>query len=76
MSYQLGDWVSPAPRGHPLGRAHLGDGSIDFGPITRQVLAAGYTGYTEVEIFTQEVLNAPADETASTVTARFATLLG
>jgi sugar phosphate isomerase/epimerase len=76
VSYQLGDWVSPLPADALLGRAHLGDGSIDFGPITRQVLAAGYTGYAEVEIFNQQVWNTPADETASTVTARFATLLG
>src|SRR5712691_5910776 len=72
VSYQLGDWVSPLPADALLGRAHLGDGSIDFGPITRQVLAAGYTGYTEVEIFNQQVWNTPADETASTIKARFA----
>ena len=35
-----------------------------------------YTGYTEVEIFNQDIWDAPADETASTVKARFATLLG
>jgi sugar phosphate isomerase/epimerase len=75
VSYQLGDWVSPLPADALLGRAHLGDGSIDFGPITRQVLAAGYTGYAEVEIFNQQVWNTPAGETASTVKARFAALL-
>ena len=76
VSYQLGDWVSPLPADVLLGRGHLGDGSIDFGPVTRQVLAAGYTGYAEVEIFNQAVWDAPADETASTVKARFARLLG
>jgi len=76
VSYQLGDWVSPLPADALLGRAHLGDGSIDFGSITRHVLAAGYTGYAEVEIFNQEVWNTPADETASTVKARFAIMLG
>jgi sugar phosphate isomerase/epimerase len=76
VSYQLGDWVSPLPADALLGRGHLGDGSIDFGPVTRQVLAAGYTGYAEVEIFSQEVWDAPPDETASTVKARFAALLG
>jgi sugar phosphate isomerase/epimerase len=76
VSYQLGDWVSPLPADALLGRAHLGDGSIDFGPITRQVLAAGYTGYTEVEIFNQQVWDTPADETAHTVKTRFAKLLG
>ena len=76
VSYQLGDWVSPLPADALLGRGHLGDGSIDFGPVTRQVLAAGYAGYAEVEIFRQEVWDAPADETASTVKARFAAVLG
>jgi sugar phosphate isomerase/epimerase len=76
VSYQLGDWISPLPADALLGRGHLGDGSIDFAPITRQVLEAGYTGYTEVEIFNQGIWDAPADETASTVKARFAALLG
>jgi sugar phosphate isomerase/epimerase len=76
VSYQLGDWVSPIPADALLGRGHLGDGSVDFGPLTRQVLAAGYAGYAEVEIFNQEVWDAPADETASTVKARFAAVLG
>lgn len=76
VSYQLGDWVSPLPADALLGRGHLGDGAIDFGPITRQVLAAGYTGYAEVEIFNQQVWDAPADDTATIVKSRFATLLG
>lgn len=76
VSYQLADWVSPLPADALLGRGHLGDGSIDFGPITRQVLQAGYTGYAEVEIFNQAVWDAPADDTASTVKSRFAALLG
>ena len=75
VSYQLGDWVSPLPADALLGRGHLGDGSIDFGLISGQVLAAGYTGYTEVEIFNQAIWDAHADETAATVKARFARLL-
>jgi sugar phosphate isomerase/epimerase len=74
VSYQLGDWVSPLPADALLGRGHLGDGSIDFGLISGQVLAAGYTGYTEVEIFNQAIWDAPADQTAATVKARFARL--
>jgi sugar phosphate isomerase/epimerase len=75
VSYQLSDWISPLPADALLGRGHLGDGSIDFGPVTGQVLAAGYTGYAEVEIFNAQVWAAPADETAATVKARFARLL-
>jgi sugar phosphate isomerase/epimerase len=76
VSYQLGDWLSPLPADALLGRGHLGDGSVDFGALTRQVLAAGYRGYAEVEIFNQAVWDAPADATAATVKARFAGLLG
>ena len=33
--------------------------------------AAGYAGDIEVEIFNQAIWDAPADETAATVTKRF-----
>jgi sugar phosphate isomerase/epimerase len=76
VSYQLGDWLTPLPADMLLGRGQLGDGSVDFGLLTRQVLAAGYDGYAEVEIFNQEVWDTPADTVAATVQARFAKLLG
>jgi sugar phosphate isomerase/epimerase len=75
-SYQVCDWVLPLPRDTLLGRGHVGDGVIDFGPITASVLAAGYGGYIEVEIFNQEIWDAPADQTALTVRDRFAAMLG
>lgn len=76
VSYQLCDWVVPLPADMLLGRGHLGDGCIDFAPISAQVLAAGYTGYAEVEIFNQEIWDAPADDTAALVKSRFAALAG
>jgi sugar phosphate isomerase/epimerase len=76
VSYQLCDWTLPLPKDTLLGRGHLGDGFIDFRSITARVLAAGYTGYAEVEIFNQEIWDAPADVTAATVRSRFAELLG
>ena len=76
VSYQVCDWTLPLPQDTLLGRGHLGDGFIDFRSITAQVLAAGYTGYAEVEIFNQEIWDAPADETAATVRSRFADVLG
>jgi len=75
-SYQLGDWTLPLPADTLLGRGHLGDGVIDFRSITASVLAAGYTGYAEVEIFNQEIWDAPGDDTAAAVRSRFAELLG
>jgi sugar phosphate isomerase/epimerase len=74
-SYQLCDWTLPLPKDTLLGRGHLGDGFIDFRSITASVLAAGYTGYAEVEIFNQEIWDAPADDTAATVRSRFTELL-
>jgi sugar phosphate isomerase/epimerase len=76
VSYQVCDWVLPLPEDTLLGRGHLGDGSIDFGPISASVAAAGYHGYVEVEIFNAGVWDAPADQTATTVRERFAATLG
>jgi sugar phosphate isomerase/epimerase len=76
VSYQVCDWVLPLPADTLLGRGHLGDGVIDFGPVTAAVDAAGYDGYVEVEIFNAEVWDAPADQTAVTVKQRFVTVLG
>jgi sugar phosphate isomerase/epimerase len=70
-SYQVCDWVLPLPADTLLGRGHVGDGCIDFPPITAAVAAAGYTGYVEVEIFNEAVWNTPPDETAATVRDRF-----
>ena len=66
----------PLPADALLGRGHLGDGVIDFGPISASVAAAGYEGYVEVEIFNAGIWDAPADQTAATVRERFAVALG
>jgi sugar phosphate isomerase/epimerase len=74
--YQVCDWVLPLPADILLGRGHLGDGMIDFGPVTAAVTAAGYRGYVEVEIFNADVWDAPSDRTAAVVRERFAAVLG
>ena len=74
--FQLADWVEPLPADALLGRGHLGDGRIDLAQITAQVVAAGYRGWAEVEIFSRPVWDAPPDDTAATVRRRFAELLG
>ncbi|HLN70243.1 MAG TPA: sugar phosphate isomerase/epimerase family protein [Streptosporangiaceae bacterium] len=74
--YQVCDWVLPLPADILLGRGHLGDGVIDFGPVTAAVTAAGYRGYVEVEIFNAGVWEAPPDRTAAVVRERFAAVLG
>jgi sugar phosphate isomerase/epimerase len=76
VSYQVCDWVLPLPVDVLLGRGHLGDGVIEFGPISAAVTAAGYRGYVEVEIFNAGVWAAPPDQTAATVRDRFAAAFG
>jgi sugar phosphate isomerase/epimerase len=76
VSFQVCDWVLPLPQDTLLGRGHLGDGCIDFGPVTAAVTAAGYDGDVEVEIFNAEVWDALPDQTAATVKERFAAVLG
>jgi sugar phosphate isomerase/epimerase len=71
VSYQVCDWILPLPADTLLGRGHVGDGCIDFPPITAAVTAAGYTGCVETEIFNEDIWNAPPDETAATVRSRF-----
>lgn len=67
-SYQVCDFLTPLPADVLLGRGMMGDGHIDFGPVTRAVAEAGYTGDVEVEIFNQEVWDAdPAEVIARTV---------
>lgn len=51
LSYQVCDWATPLPEDVLLGRHQPGDGVIDFAPLTAAVLAAGYAGDIEVEIF-------------------------
>jgi len=76
VGYQVCDWTLPLPADTLLGRGHLGDGVIDFGPVTAAVTAAGYRGYVEVEILNADIWAAPPDQTAATVRARFAAALG
>jgi sugar phosphate isomerase/epimerase len=76
VSYQVCDWVLPLPADTLLGRGHLGDGVIDFGPVTAAVTAAGYDGFVEVKIFSAAVWDAPPDQTAATVRERFAAVFG
>jgi sugar phosphate isomerase/epimerase len=73
--FQLADWILPLPADPLLGRGHLGDGHIDLAQITSAVLAAGYRGFAEVEIFSQEIWDAPPDDTADIVRRRFEALL-
>ncbi len=41
VSYQVCDWILPLPADTLLGRGHVGDGYIDFPPITAAVTRRG-----------------------------------
>jgi sugar phosphate isomerase/epimerase len=71
-SYQVCDFLQPLPADVLLGRGMMGDGVIDFPPITRAVAAAGYTGDVEVEIFNADVWAADPDEVVATMKHRYA----
>jgi sugar phosphate isomerase/epimerase len=60
-SYQACDWATPLPADVLLARHYPGDGVVDFASLTRAVEAAGYTGDVEVELFNQEIWDAPFD---------------
>lgn len=69
-SYQVCDWVTPLPADVLLARGMMGDGHIDFAPISAAVAEAGYTGDVEVEIFNEAIWAAdPAAVVARTVQA-------
>lgn len=54
-SYQVCDWATPLPADVLLARHYPGEGVIDFGPLTAAVMATGYSGDIEVEIFNADV---------------------
>jgi len=61
-SYQVSDWVVPLPADTLLGRGMMGDGSIELRRMREACDAAGYDGPVEVEIFNQDLWNAPGQE--------------
>ncbi|ACZ89435.1 sugar phosphate isomerase/epimerase family protein [Streptosporangium roseum] len=75
-SYQVCDFLSPLPADVLLGRGVMGDGVIDFAPLTTAVTEAGYTGDIEVEIFNADVWAADPDEVLPRIMTRFDELVG
>ena len=75
FSYQVCDWITPLPADTLLGRGMMGDGHIDFGPLTAAVAAAGYTGDVEVEIFNADVWATPGHQVLATMIERHTRLI-
>ena len=74
-AFQACDFLIPIPADALLGRGHVGDGVIDIASFARAVRAAGYAGFTEVEIFNQEIWDTPGEQTLRTVIDRHTQLL-
>ncbi|MFI6322218.1 sugar phosphate isomerase/epimerase family protein [Nonomuraea sp. NPDC050556] len=74
-SYQVCDYLHPLPADVLLGRGMMGDGVIDFGPLTEAVAKAGYAGDIEVEIFNADIWAADPDEVMATMKDRFTHLI-
>jgi sugar phosphate isomerase/epimerase len=53
----------------------MGDGVIDFAPLTAAVAAAGYAGDVEVEIFNADVWAADPSGVVATMCERYAELI-
>ena len=73
--FQVSDFLVPLPADVLLGRAMMGDGVIDFGPLCRAVTKAGYTGDVEVEIFNADIWAADPDDVLALMKARYQALI-
>ena len=71
LAYHICDWLIPT-RDLLLDRGMMGDGVIDFPRIRRWIEAAGYRGFTEVEIFSKlDWWTRPGDEVLKTCIERY-----
>ena len=70
-SYQVSDFLTPLPSDVLLSRAMMGDGHIDFGPMTHAINATGYRGDVEVEIFNADVWATPPQDVVHDVIRTF-----
>ncbi|MGZ0149484.1 sugar phosphate isomerase/epimerase family protein [Kribbella sp. WER1] len=71
VSYQVSDWVVPLPADTLLGRGMMGDGTIELRRLRAACDAAGYDGPIEVEIFNQQLWDAPGQDVFDLAYARY-----
>jgi sugar phosphate isomerase/epimerase len=69
--YQVSDWVLPIAADSLLSRGMMGDGFIDFSVISQSVADAGYAGFVEVEIFSESIWAADADDVVAMIKRRY-----
>jgi len=71
FAYHICDWLVPT-RDILLDRGMMGDGVIDFPRIRRWIEAAGYRGFTEIEIFSRlDWWTRPGDEVLKACIERY-----
>jgi sugar phosphate isomerase/epimerase len=71
VAFHISDWLVPHD-GVITGRGMMGDGVIDFAAIAKMVTAAGYTGFTEVEIMSPlDWWRRPPEEVVRTCIERY-----
>jgi sugar phosphate isomerase/epimerase len=70
LAYHVCDWLVPT-RDLLNDRGMMGDGVIEQRKIRGWVEAAGYTGFAEVEIFSDRWWSAPADQVLDTCVVRY-----
>jgi len=70
LAYHVCDWLNPT-RDLLNDRGMMGDGVIELTKIRGWVEAAGYTGFAEVEIFSDRLWSLPADEVLDTCVERY-----
>lgn len=75
VSYQICDWITPLPADTLLARGMMGDGHINFPAFTQAVVAAGYTGDIEVEIFNADLWARPGAEVLAEMSDRYRSLV-
>jgi sugar phosphate isomerase/epimerase len=73
--YQICDWNLPIAADALLSRGMMGDGHIDFGPLTRWVDRAGYVGHIEVEIFNADIWAEDPDVVVARMIQRYRALV-
>ncbi|MDQ1288705.1 MAG: Xylose isomerase [Actinomycetota bacterium] len=74
-AYQVCDFTLPIAPDPLLSRGMMGDGVIDFAPVTSFVAATGYTGDVEVEIFNASLWAADPEEVLRTAIERYLRLI-
>lgn len=70
-SFQVCDFNLPIATDALKSRGMMGDGCIDFGPVSTWVAEAGYTGPVEVEIFNNQINNQDPALTLATMRERY-----